>query len=159
MRRGSKAPVSRPIVVYDACVLYPAALRDTLVSVAVEELCLARWTDEIQEWIANLLHDRPDLKRVQLDRTRRLMDEAVPYGLIRGYERISDALELPDAKDRHVLAAAIWENDSFKLMSALEERRGRLRNPPLTSEQFLAKLERQGLPNLVQRLRENAALF
>ena len=41
-----------PIVVLDACVLYPAALRDLFMRLAVAVLIEARWTDLIHdEWI------------------------------------------------------------------------------------------------------------
>lgn len=43
-------------VIYDACVLYPAALRDLLMWLAVTDLFKARWTDDIHdEWIKNVL--------------------------------------------------------------------------------------------------------
>jgi hypothetical protein len=71
-------------------------------------LVRAHWTDAIhEEWVRNLLADRPDLTRAQLARTRALMDRAVPDALVRGYEPRVPALELPDPDDRHVLAAAI----------------------------------------------------
>lgn len=96
------------IVVYDACVLYPAPLRDLLMRVATKGLVQAKWTDEIhEEWIRNLLEDRPDLTEEQLRRTQSLMNRAVPDCLVTGYEALVPALELPDPDDRHVLAAAI----------------------------------------------------
>jgi hypothetical protein len=56
------------IVVYDACVLYPAPLRDLLMHLAMTGLYQAKWTDEIHdEWIRNVLADRSDLKRTQLE--------------------------------------------------------------------------------------------
>jgi hypothetical protein len=98
----------RFVVIYDACVLYPAPLRDLLVQMATRHMYAARWTRQIhEEWIRSVLSDRPDLKRSQLDRTRALMDRAVPDCLVTGHETLVPALELPDADDRHVLAAAI----------------------------------------------------
>ncbi|TFW17694.1 toxin-antitoxin system, toxin component, PIN family protein [Duganella callida] len=41
--------VYRDIVVLDACVLYPAALRDLLLSLASTGLYQAHWTRTIQE--------------------------------------------------------------------------------------------------------------
>ncbi|MFN3648309.1 MAG: PIN domain-containing protein [Armatimonadota bacterium] len=95
-------------VLYDACVLYPAPLRDLLVRLAVTDLVRARWTDTIhEEWIRNVLEDRKDLTRAQLERTRQLMNANVRDCLITGFEDLIPALSLPDPNDRHVLAAAI----------------------------------------------------
>ena len=58
------------VVLLDACVLYPAPLRDLLMHLAVLGLFQARWTEEIhEEWIRNLLNKRPDLSRDKLERT------------------------------------------------------------------------------------------
>ena len=95
-------------VLYDACVLYPAPLRDFLLRLAMTELFKARWTDAIHdEWIRNVLHNRKDLSQAQFDRTRLLMNRAVPDCLVTGYEAFIEDLALPDPDDRHVLAAAI----------------------------------------------------
>lgn len=96
------------IAIYDSCVLYPAPLRDLLVRLALTGLFRARWTDAIHdEWIRNVLADRPDLSAAQLERTRRLMNTAVRDCLVTGYEERIAALTLPDPDDRHVLAAAL----------------------------------------------------
>lgn len=93
---------------YDACVLYPAPLRDLLMRLAIADLFRARWTDEIHgEWIRSVLENRPDLTREKLERTRDLMNSHVRDCLVSGYEDLIEGLELPDADDRHVLAAAI----------------------------------------------------
>jgi predicted nucleic acid-binding protein len=96
------------IVVYDACVLYPAPIRDLLLRVAVAGLVQAKWTDQIlDECFASILANRPDLSREKLARTRRAMNTAVADCLITDYAGISSRLTLPDPEDRHVLAAAI----------------------------------------------------
>lgn len=93
---------------FDACVLYPAPLRDLLMWLALTGLFRARWSDTIhEEWISNLLAGRPDLTRERLERTRELMNRAVPDCLVTGYEDLVAGLALPDPGDRHVLAAAI----------------------------------------------------
>ena len=97
----------RFVVIYDACVLYPAPLRDLLIHLAVTGLFSARWTNHIHdEWTHSLLRKRPDL-RDRLARTRALMDEAVEDCLVTGYEPLIGGVDLPDPNDRHVLAAAI----------------------------------------------------
>lgn len=96
------------VAVLDACVLYPAQLRDLLLRVAISDLFKARWTEQIHdEWISNLLSNRPDIAPGRLARTRELMDASVPDCLVTGYEPFIDGLVLPDPGDRHVLAAAI----------------------------------------------------
>jgi predicted nucleic acid-binding protein len=101
-------------VLFDANVLYPAPLRDLLMHLALTRLFTAKWTDEIhEEWIRNVLRKRTDLSRKMLERTRRLMDAKAKDALITGYEGLIPTLELPDPKDRHVLAAAIHANVSI----------------------------------------------
>lgn len=98
----------RYTAVLDACVLYPAPLRDVLMTLAVEGAYRARWTVEIQdEWIRNLLEKRKDLDREKMLRTASLMNDAVEDALIQNYEYVIPTLALPDPDDRHVLAAAI----------------------------------------------------
>jgi len=75
---------------------------------AMTGLFRAKWTNEIhEEWIRNVLEERPDLTRDQLERTRDLMNEHVLDCVVENYEGLIPSLELPDQKDRHVLAAAI----------------------------------------------------
>lgn len=96
------------IALFDANVLYPAPLRDLLIRLARTGLISARWTERIHdEWMRSLLKNRPDLDPAKVQRTRELMDAAVPGALVDGYERRIARLELPDPDDRHVLAAAI----------------------------------------------------
>lgn len=95
-------------VVYDACVLFPAPLRDLLMHLALTDTFRARWSAQIhEEWIRGVLRDRPELGRAQLDRTRSLMDSHVRDCLVTGFEPLIETIELPDPDDRHVVAAAI----------------------------------------------------
>lgn len=95
-------------VIYDACVLYPAPLRDLLMHLALTGAYRARWSEEIHdEWTRNVLKNRPDLAQAQLDRTVESMNRAVPDCLVNDYEALMQGLDLPDQDDRHVLAAAI----------------------------------------------------
>lgn len=95
----------------DACVLYPARLRDLLLSLAAADLFRPLWSEMIQEeWITNVLANRPDLTRMQLEKTRDVMNQAFPDAAVQGFEPIIPTLVLPDPDDRHVLAAAIHAN-------------------------------------------------
>ena len=93
---------------YDASVLYPAALRNLLMHLALTGLFRARWSAAVHdEWIGALLRRRSDLSRERLERTRMLMDLHAADALVTGYEDLIEDLRLPDPDDRHVLAAAI----------------------------------------------------
>ncbi|MFY1695653.1 PIN domain-containing protein [Solwaraspora sp. WMMA2101] len=88
--------------------LYPSTLRDLLLRIAQSGLVDAKWTEQIlDEVLAALRRQRPDLDDARLARTRRLMGTAVRDWKITGYEPLVDSLKLPDPDDRHVLAAAI----------------------------------------------------
>lgn len=73
-----------------------------------------KWTDSIhEEWIRNVLKNRPDVTEDQLTRTRELMNRYGGACLVTGYEPLISALMLPDPDDRHVLAAAITAQASI----------------------------------------------
>lgn len=97
-------------VVLDACVLYPFSLRDVLLRLAELNLYRPKWTDKInQEWVTNLGKEE-GIDQESLERTVRLMNNAFPEALVTGYQKLIQAVELPDPDDRHVLAAAIRVN-------------------------------------------------
>ena len=65
-------------VLYDACVLYPATLRDLLIELAYSKQFQANWSWQIHdEWVRNLLIQRPDLTRDSLERTIQNMNPEV----------------------------------------------------------------------------------
>jgi hypothetical protein len=121
--------LNRFTVVYDACVLYAAPIRDLLMRLALT-----------------------DLSRQQLERTRSLMNAHVRDGLVDGHQPLIPALELPDPDDRHVLAA-----DADRVCTAMRQHRASLKNPPKTVEEYLATIEDQGLSRFSQAVRHYAA--
>ncbi|QZY93057.1 PIN domain-containing protein (plasmid) [Pantoea dispersa] len=96
-------------VIFDACVLSPAPLRSFLMHLAAGGQFRARCTEDIhEEWIRNVLLNRTELNRAQLQRVRALMDRHVPDALVTGYQSLTESIRgLPDEDDRHVVAAAI----------------------------------------------------
>jgi predicted nucleic acid-binding protein len=99
--------MARDVVVLDACVLYPAQLRDCLLSLAAADLFQPKWSDAIhEEWITNLLSNRSDLRRKDLEMTRDAMNKFID-SLVRGSDHVVPTLTLPDPDDRHILAVAI----------------------------------------------------
>jgi predicted nucleic acid-binding protein len=94
--------------VLDACVLYPAPLRDLLLSLAAAGLYRAKWSQQIHDdWTRKLIANRPELDLERLRTTCTKMNVAVPDSLVTGYEDLIDSLHLRDPDDRHVLAVAI----------------------------------------------------
>lgn len=95
-------------VVLDACVLYPAPIRDILLSLAAEGLFIAKWSDIIQdEWLRNLLRKRADLKKEQLEQTVKAMNQAFPDANVENFEELIPSIKLKDKDDRHVVACAL----------------------------------------------------
>ena len=97
----------------DANVLYSAAMRDVLMMLAIFGVYSPHWTHQIhEEWLRNVLLNRPDVSRTRLENTRELMDSRFPAALVSGYEHWIEQLTLRDTNDRHVLAAAIQSRSS-----------------------------------------------
>jgi len=97
-----------PTAVLDACVLYPAPMRDTLMCFAQEGLYVPQWSDIItEEWLRNLLKNRPDLKEERLLRTIARMNTYFYEANITDFDHHIPTIQLPDLDDRHVVACAI----------------------------------------------------
>ncbi len=100
---------ARYTALLDACVLYPMAIADALMSVATTGLFAAKWTRRIEmEWIGALEEKRPDLKG-RLEYRRDQMRDAVADWEVKeaAWQPLVRGLALPDPDDVHVLAAAI----------------------------------------------------
>lgn len=98
-------------VVLDDCVLYPSLLRDLLMHLGLTGLYQPKWSAIIEEeWQRNLIKDRPDLNSDQIKQTGELMNRALPDAMVTGFEPLVASIDLPDADDRHVIAAAICSN-------------------------------------------------
>jgi len=93
-----------PVVVLDACVLYPAAQRDFFMWLAAGGVIRAHWTND--EWMRNVERDY-GIARSVLEHVRKLMDRAAGDALISHYRQHEHLFTKTDAKDRHVAAAAV----------------------------------------------------
>ena len=97
----------RRVALLDANVLFPFRKRDILLRFHHAGLFRGRWTERIlDEWTLNLLEQKPHLEP-SVRSQRHAMHEHFAEALVTGYEPLIGTLELPDADDRHVLAAAI----------------------------------------------------
>ena len=100
--------MSHFIAVLDANVLHNYPLTSLLMELADARLFRPAWSEEIHvEWIRSVLSARPDITPEQLEKRRAAMDAALPDACVTGFHPLIPALQLPDADDRHVLAAAI----------------------------------------------------
>jgi predicted nucleic acid-binding protein len=95
------------LVVLDACVLVPAALRDTLLRFAEEpRLYIPRWSEEIISEMIRTLENEIGLAP---EKTAHLVSELKNHfgdAWVTAYEPLIGILT-NDPKDRHVLAAAV----------------------------------------------------
>ena len=97
----------RRVALLDANVLFPFRKRDILLCFHHAGLFRARWTERIlDDWTLNLLERKPHLEQ-SVRSQRHAMGEHFAEALVTEYEPLIATLELPDADDRHVLAAAI----------------------------------------------------
>lgn len=112
---------------------------------AVNDLFIPKWSEQIHdEWMRNVLANRPDLKRSQLERTRQLMDQHAGDCLVVDFEKHIPDLELPDADDRHVLAASIESGSeaivTWNLSDFPTEVVGEFNIEVITPDDFLLRL-------------------
>ncbi len=94
------------VVVLDACVLFPAPLRDIFLRAASADLYRMQWTNDILEEVQrNLVSDL----HVPEEKAQRLIDtmrKYFPEALVTEHTPLISAMP-NDPKDRHVLAAAV----------------------------------------------------
>ncbi len=92
--------------VLDACVLYPASLRDTLLRAAQARLYVPRWSrDLLDELLRNLVANGAVTPAAAV-RLLTAMRTAFPQASVTDYDDLIPHL-INHPKDRHVLAAAI----------------------------------------------------
>ena len=99
----------RFICVLDTNIIYPIEIRDLLFWFAYYELYTPKWSKHIfDEWKEVML--RRGVSEDEASKRISKAQLAFPDALVENYESLIDGLELPDLKDKHVLAAAIKTN-------------------------------------------------
>jgi predicted nucleic acid-binding protein len=110
------------VVVLDACVLYPASLRDTLLRLAEVEMYDVKWSQRILDEAVDNLVDDSRMDRDQAMYLMQCMNEAFEDALVPG-----DAIDQVEPsmtnhpKDRHVLAAAVVSGAEHVITSNLKD--------------------------------------
>jgi predicted nucleic acid-binding protein len=106
--------------VLDTNVIFPLWTRDLLLWFAFHDLYTPKWSNHIfDEWV-EVMHR----KSVPVDEAKKRSEKlnaAFPDALVRNYEPLIKTLELPDEKDRHVLAAAIKTNANLIVTNNLKD--------------------------------------
>ena len=147
--------------VLDACVLVPAALRDTLLRLAeTPPLYVPRWSDTIIGEVQRTLQRKLGKSAEQVNHLEAQLRNAFPEAWVTGYERFEATLT-NHRKDRHVLAAAIRSSAqvivTFNLKHFPAEATRPYRVGALHPDDFLVNLFRLDDTIVVTRFREQAA--
>ena len=95
--------------VLDTNVIYPVYIRDLLLWFAHYELFTPKWSENIcLEWESVML--RKEVPPTVISKAKQKINLAFPDAMVQNYKGLIQHLDLPDPKDRHVLAAAIKAN-------------------------------------------------
>lgn len=95
--------------VLDTNVIYPVIIRDLLFWFAHYDLYTPKWSKHIfDEWKGVM--QRKGISFDEIEKRVNKANLAFPDALVQNYEGLVGHLDLPDEKDRHVLAAAIKTN-------------------------------------------------
>lgn len=150
--------------VYDACVLYPAPLRDFLMWLALSGCFRARWSADIHdEWKRNLLRNRADLTAGQLDRTASLMDRAIPDALVTFNQKDfpDEVLSTYGVEAQHpdVFVDNLFDLEPAAVVAAARRQRETLKHPPMVVDRYLEILQRQGMVQTCKALEAFRAII
>jgi predicted nucleic acid-binding protein len=100
--------VARYAVVLDACVLVPIALADTLLRLAERDLYRPLWSARIVAEATDAIVDiHPEIPPERVRARFAAMNDAFEDACVERWENLEHTVTLPDADDRHVVAAAL----------------------------------------------------
>lgn len=100
------SPSTDLVAVLDACVLFPASLRDTLLRLAeTPRLYIPKWSGQIWSEVTRNLEGRRRLTPAKIAHLVKQIEIHFPEARVEDYEKLAD-LMTNHPKDRHVLAAA-----------------------------------------------------
>ncbi len=106
--------------VLDTNVFYPLWTRDLLLWFAYYDLYTPKWSSHIfDEWMDVMI--RKGISSGEAFKRTEKVNGAFPDALVKNYEPLIATLELPDEKDRHVLAAAIKTNANLIVTNNLRD--------------------------------------
>jgi predicted nucleic acid-binding protein len=110
------------LAVADACVLVPAALNDFLMGAAGAGLFQMRWSDDILDEVRRALTEDIGIPEDKAERRIAAMKRALPDSLVTNHGKLIGSMPHDvDAKDRHVVAAAVESGASVIITSNLRD--------------------------------------
>jgi len=110
----------RFIAVLDTNVVYPVICRDLLFWFAYYDLYTPKWSKNIfDEWKHVMI--RKGVSKEEAEKRIGKANSAFPDALVQSYDALISHLDLPDKKDRHVLAAAIKVNANTIVTNNLKD--------------------------------------
>lgn len=106
--------------VLDTNIIYPIEVRDLLFWFAHYELYTIKWSMHIfDEW--KEIMGRKGIPEAEILKRIEKANRAFPDAMVKNYAPLIDSLDLPDQKDRHVLAAAIKANADVIVTNNLKD--------------------------------------
>lgn len=111
---------SKFICVLDTNVIYPITIRDILFWFAYDELYTPKWSKHIFDEWKNVMA-RKGVDNAEIEKRVIHAFKIFPDAMVEKYEALIDNLELPDEKDRHVLAAAVKVNANLIVTNNLKD--------------------------------------
>ena len=108
------------IAVLDTNVIYPVIIRDILFWFAHYDLYTPKWSEHIfDEW--KKVMKQKGVSEEEANKRIAKANIAFPDALVQNYKGLIEHLRLPDADDRHVLAAAIKTNASIIVTNNIKD--------------------------------------
>lgn len=106
--------------VLDTNVIYPIEIRDLLFWFAHFDMYTPKWSEHIfDEWKDVMM--RKGVSEEEANKRVERANIAFPDALVNNYSGLINSLELPDPKDRHVLAAAIKTNANIIVTNNIKD--------------------------------------
>lgn len=106
--------------VLDTNVILPIEVRDLLFWFAHDDLYTPKWSKHIfDEW--EQVMRKKQVSEEEIKKRINWANQAFPDAMVENYEVLIDGLQLPDEKDRHVLAAAIKANANTIVTNNLKD--------------------------------------
>lgn len=152
------------VVVLDACVLFPASLRDALLYAAEEDLYSLRWTDEILDEVRRNLIEKDKANEQAAQKMIATAKAAFPEALIpeSQYAHLKNTMQ-NHPKDRHVLAAAVAVEAEFIVTSNLRHFPKEALEPyyieAISPDDFLILLLKREPLKMIQAIETDASML